>query len=153
MKDTLYGVSVSVSDREYVSVRINDGYIYLKISNINLKSIETRHEKSNSVSDSEILKDFEDLFKEHNQIVSDVKNRIRKETIDDIKSYCGMHTEDERREQYTNQIHKGIFDIRLQNYSVRFMLKTLFIIDEHSPILFDITDSEFEELKKLYTTF
>lgn len=158
MVQSLYGILVKASDREQLSVRINNKHLYLKFSNINMGIIETCHDKPEGVSDEEILKDFENLFKVHNEEVDLVKKKLRLETINSVERYCGKHTEKLRKEHYKNQIQKNIFDINLGHALVRFMPNNIFLFEGNGnfkdiPLMFELLPEEYENLKKLYTTF
>lgn len=158
MVQSLHGITVNASDREGLSVSIINGYLYLKSYNINGQIIETRHDKPQDISDAEILSDFENFFKTHNENVISVKSKLRLETINSVERYCGNHTADFRRENYKNQIQKDIFDINLGHALIRFMPNVMFLFEGNVnsnviPIMFELVDEEYEHLKKLYTTF
>ncbi len=158
MVQSLHGITINASDREELSVHIGNGYLYLKSSNINMRIIETRHDKPEGISDEEILMDFEKFFKTHNEAVVLVKKKLRLETINSVERYCGKHTEDLRRGHYQNQIQKNIFDINLGHALVRFMPNNIFLFEgninsQTTPINFELLPEEYENLKKLYTTF
>lgn len=157
MVQSLHGITINASDREELSVSINNEYLYLKSSNINMRTIETRHDKPEGISDEEILMDFEKFFKTHNEAVVSVKNKLRADTIRAIELFCGKHTESSRRAHYHLQIQKDIFDIKLDFGYIRFNPKYLFLFegfgDSTIPVMFELTSEEYENLKKLYTTF
>jgi len=158
MVQSLHGITINASDREELSVRINNEHLYLKKSNIDMRVFETCHDKPEGISDEEILKDFEKFFKTHNEAVVLVRKKLRLETINSVERYCGKHTENVRREQYKNQIQKDIFDINLGHALIRFMPNNIFLFEGNvnssvTPIHFELLPEEYENLKKIYTTF
>lgn len=157
MVQLLHGITINASSREELSVSVVNEYLYLKTSNINGRIIETRHEKPKGISDKEMLMDFENLFRAHNESVVSMKNKLRLDTINSIQGYCVKHTENIRREQYQKQIQKNIFDIKFDLGVIRITPKYLMLFegfgDVPIPIIFELTSSEYEGLEKIYTTF
>ncbi len=167
----LFGKKFSANHETKITSEIFDGdesIAILRTSTIKGRLTQTpiKTIKEFDVLPKDFVEKINSTFEEHNKEVDKYYDNLKLNTIDVIRGYCGEWSSEKRKQYVEETVQKRIYDIDINGSIIRLVPKQIFFFENKrkgdasmvydetmQPVVFVISEEEFNELEKMFLNF